>query len=70
MTEEEIIQEWKKGYSAKQVAKIYMNNFNKNKKQGKIKECEAFEYVERIIYYFETKDWNRKKKKVKEEYAK
>ena len=30
----------------------------------------AFAHVEHEIFYYETKDWDRKKKKVKEEYAK
>lgn len=60
MTEETIIKIWRSGKTVLQVAKDYMQEYNKQakrKKEPKITNYDALAYVENIIFKFETKDW-------------
>lgn len=60
MTRETIIKKWKIGKTTIQVAKDYMEEYNKKakeKKEPKITKDQALAYVEPIIYEYETKDW-------------
>lgn len=63
MIREAIIQEWRSGKTAIQVAKEHMQNYNKEakkKKESKITQHDALAFVEPIIFEFETKDWRKK----------
>lgn len=60
MTNETIINKWKVGKTAIQVAKDYMQDCNKEAKkrrEPKITRDQALAYVEPIIFEYETKDW-------------
>ena len=60
MTNETIIKKWRIGMTTIQVAKAYMEEYNKEakkKKEPKISKDEALAYIEPIIYEYETKDW-------------
>ena len=60
MTNETIIKKWRVGMTTIQVAKAYMEEYNKEakkKKEPKISKDEALAYIEPIIYEYETKDW-------------
>lgn len=60
MTKETIINKWRIGKTTIQVAKDYMEDYNKEakkKKEKKITKDEALAYVEPIIFEYETKDW-------------
>lgn len=57
MSDETIIKNWRIGLTAKSIAKKYKEATDKErKKQGasKITNDEAFSYVERIIYKYQT----------------
>lgn len=60
MTNEAIIKRWKSGLTAVQVAKDYMNEYNKEakkRKEPKITKDQALGFVEPVIFEYETKDW-------------
>lgn len=60
MTNETIINKWKVGKTAIQVAIDYMQDYNKEakkKKEPRITREQALAYVEPIIFEYETKDW-------------
>lgn len=60
MNNEIIIKKWKIGKTTLQVAKEYMQDYNKEakkKKEPRIIEEQALAYVEPIIYEYQTKDW-------------
>lgn len=60
MTNETIIKKWRMGLTAIQVAKDYMDEYNKEakkKKETKITKQQALGVVEPVIFEFETKDW-------------
>lgn len=60
MTNETIIRKWRIGRTTLQVAKDYMDEYNKEaekKKEPKITREQALAHVEPIIYEHETKDW-------------
>lgn len=60
MTNETIIRKWRIGETTLQVAKDYMDEYNKEakkKKEPKITKEQALAHVEPIIYEYETKDW-------------
>ena len=60
MTNETIIRKWRIGKTTLQVAKDYMDEYNKEaekKKELKITKEQALAHVEPIIYEHETKDW-------------
>lgn len=60
MTNETIIRKWRIGKTTLQVAKDYMDKYNKEtkkKKEPKITKEQALAHVEPIIYEHETKDW-------------
>lgn len=60
MTDETIIEIWKVGRTTIQVAKKYMQEYNKKakiKKEKKITKDEALAYVEPIIFEYETRNW-------------
>ena len=60
MTKETIINKWKVGKTALQIAKDYMQDYNKEakkKKEPRITKEQALAYVEPIIYEYQTKDW-------------
>lgn len=60
MTNETIIKKWKIGKTTLQVAKDYMQEYNKEaekRKEPKITKDQALAYVEPIIFEYETKDW-------------
>lgn len=60
MTNETIINKWKVGKTAIQVARDYMQDYNKEakkKKELRITREQALAYVEPIIFEYETKDW-------------
>lgn len=60
MTNEMIINKWKIGKTAIQVAKDYMQDYNKEakkKKEPRITKEQALAHVEPIIFEYETKDW-------------
>lgn len=62
MTSEDIIKRWRSGLTAIQVAKDYMQEYNRNatrRKEPKITKDEALYNVERVIFKFETKDWKK-----------
>ena len=57
---ETIIRKWRIGKTTLQVAKDYMDEYNKEakkKKEPKITKEQALAHVEPIIYEHETKDW-------------
>ena len=56
MSDEMIINSWKIGLTVQQVAKEYMTKHNKNLKNGekKINKLQAQEYVEPIIFNYQT----------------
>ncbi len=58
MSEKEIIQKWKSGYSVLQISKDYMEDCNFNahiRKEPKITQLEAQKIVEKTIFDFQTK---------------
>lgn len=58
MTDEGIIQEWKKGLSKEAVAKEYMKSENERRKRIGVKKTnktEALGYVEPIIFEYQKK---------------
>ena len=60
MTNETIIRKWRIGKTTLQVAKDYMDEYNKEakkKKEPKITKEQALAHVEPTIYEYETKDW-------------
>lgn len=60
MTNEAIIKKWRIGKTTLQVAKDYMQEYNKEakrKKEPKISKDQALAHVEPIIFKYETKDW-------------
>ena len=60
MTKETIIKKWRIGKTTVQVAKDYMEEYNKEakkKKEPKINKDQALAYVEPIIFEYEAKDW-------------
>lgn len=60
MTDETIIEIWKIGRTTMQVAKQYMQEYNKEakiKKEKKITKDEALAHVEPIIFKYETRNW-------------
>ena len=60
MTNETIIKKWRSGKTTIQVAKDYMKEYNEEAKinrHRKITKEQALEYVEPIIFNFETKEW-------------
>lgn len=60
MTNETIIRKWKMGKTTVQVAKDYMQEYNKEAKkrrEPKITRDQALAYIEPIIFEYETKDW-------------
>ena len=60
MTNETIIRKWKMGRTTVQVAKDYMQEYNKEAKkrrEPKITRDQALAYIEPIIFEYETKDW-------------
>ncbi|MFR8116875.1 MAG: hypothetical protein ACLVAK_07735 [Clostridia bacterium] len=62
MTNETIINKWKVGKTAIQVAKDYMQDYNKEvekKKEPRITKEQALAHVEPIIFEYETKDWRK-----------
>ena len=66
MSKEEILNLWKMGLTVQQVAKEYMSKHNKRLKSGekKINKLQAQEYVEPIIFKFQTnimKAWKENK---------
>lgn len=67
MLDEDIIKNWRMGYTKMKVAKEYMKSFNKSaerRRESKIKINQALEYVEPIIFKYETKDWSKTKNEV------
>lgn len=61
MSDETIIKNWRIGLTVKSIAKKYKEEENKKRKQEektimgtKITDNEAFAYVERIIYKYQT----------------
>lgn len=62
MTDEEVIKEWRSGFTVEQLVKAYVKKYNKQAKTRKekcIKPDEARAYIEPIIFKFETKDWKK-----------
>lgn len=60
MTNETIIKKWRIGKTTLQVAKDYMQEYNKEakrRKEPKISKDQALAHVEPIIFKYETKDW-------------
>lgn len=60
MTNETIVKKWRSGLSKFAVAKDYMQEYNreaKKRKETKITKDQALDYVEPIIFDYETKDW-------------
>lgn len=60
MTNETIIRKWRIGKTTLQVAKDYMDEYNKEAKKKKEPEItieQALAHVEPIIYEHETKNW-------------
>lgn len=60
MTDEEIVKRWKVGKTKFQVAKDYMDEYNriaKRRQEPKINKDQALKHVEPIIYAYETQDW-------------
>ena len=60
MTNEIIIKKWRMGKTTLQVAKDYMEEYNKEakkKREPKISINQALTYIEPIIFEYETKDW-------------
>lgn len=60
MTNETIIRKWKMGKTTVQVAKDYMQEYNKEAKkrrEPKITRDQALAYIEPIIFEYKTKDW-------------
>lgn len=60
MNNETIIKKWRMGKTTLQVAKDYMQEYNKEAKkrrETKITRDQALAYVEPIILEYETKDW-------------
>ena len=53
MSREEIINEWKRGKTVQQIAKIYATN--QLKKGFNIKPEEAQHHVEKIVFEYQTK---------------
>lgn len=65
MTNETIIKKWRMGKTTGQVAKDYMDEYNreaKKKCEKKINKDDALRYIEPIIFEYETKDWKWSKK--------
>ena len=60
MTNETIIRKWKMGKTTVQVAKDYMQEYNKEAKkrrEPKITRDQVLSYIEPIIFEYKTKDW-------------
>lgn len=59
MTNETIIKKWRIGKTTMQVAKDYMDEYNKEakKREPKISKEQSLAHVEPIIFEYETKDW-------------
>ena len=56
MEDKLIIDLWKRGFTVQQVSKQYMEKFNKTLKTGqkRINELQAQQYVEPIIFKYQT----------------